>query len=100
MAVCALEGFWFPLTVEIAGLTETANLTAASIDRSLAGELAKIADTGHGYFPNDSLRDRKHYYDSTARVETVQANRPHRLVPCRCSSSQLLRSPQRREFLA
>jgi hypothetical protein len=25
------------------------NRTAASIDRSLAGELAKIADIGHGY---------------------------------------------------
>ena len=23
MAVCALEGFWLPLTVKIAGLTET-----------------------------------------------------------------------------
>jgi tetratricopeptide (TPR) repeat protein len=37
MAVCALEGFWFPLTVEIAGLTETEGRTARNklVDASL-----------------------------------------------------------------
>ena len=37
MAVCALEGFWFPLTVEIAGLTEAEGRAARNklVDASL-----------------------------------------------------------------
>jgi hypothetical protein len=37
MAVCALEGFWFPLTVEIAGLTEAEGRDARNklVDASL-----------------------------------------------------------------
>ena len=37
MAVCALEGFWFPLAVEIAGLTEAEGRTARNklVDASL-----------------------------------------------------------------
>jgi hypothetical protein len=37
MAVCALEGFWFPLTVEIASLTEAEGRAARNklVDASL-----------------------------------------------------------------
>jgi hypothetical protein len=31
MAACALEGFWFPLTVEIAGLTESEGRAARKV---------------------------------------------------------------------
>jgi tetratricopeptide (TPR) repeat protein len=41
MAVCALEGFWFPLTVEIAGLTESEGRVARNqlVDASLLRRL-------------------------------------------------------------
>ena len=43
MAICALEGFWLPLAVEIAGLTETEGRDARN--RLVDGSLLRTGGT-------------------------------------------------------
>jgi TIR domain/NB-ARC domain len=53
MAVCALEGFWFPLTVEIAGLTEMEGDNAR--DRLVDASLLRMLDRDRQRFQLHTL---------------------------------------------
>ena len=53
MAVCALEGFWLPLTVEIAGLTETQGSDARN--RLVGASLLRMLDRDRQHFQLHAL---------------------------------------------
>ena len=53
MAVCALEGFWFPLTVEIAGLTEAEGRDAR--DKFFGASLLRMLDRDRQRFQLHTL---------------------------------------------